>query len=487
MSLVKNFAYNSVYRILLILTPFITTPYLARVLGPDGVGVYSYTYSIADYFVLFATLGMSTYGVRKIAISRGEDKEKISRLFSSIYYSQVIVAVLVLSLYLIFIFLMSDGDIAIYQALWAFWVLSAALDVSWLFFGLEDFKMPTIRSTVVKLLELISILTFVRSADDLWIYVLITSLGFLLTQASLWLFIGKYARLTRVTPHEVIVHFKPNLILFIPVIAIGVFSSMDRIILGVVSTMSQVGYFDYSDKINKMPKAVITALGVVMLPRMSSLFSGGKHEEGLLLIQRTTWFMLGVGLLMAFGIAAIAPEFAPVFLGNEFVNCSGMIMIMTVVLPFSILSNIIGRQYLLPMMREHQYTVTTIVGVIADFIVCICLAPRLGAYGACVANVIGEAAVALSQLMFVRKELPIRDYIKQAVPFFIVGAAMFVAIRAFVSVFSAVLGISIKLLVLEVVVGIAFVTTVSGAYFSITKNDNFSYLLNRIVRLIPHK
>lgn len=487
MSLAKNFAYNSAYRLLLVITPLVTTPYLARVLGSDGVGVYSYTYSIAEYFVLFATLGMSNYGVRAIAMYKQDDKKTLSRFFSSIYYSQVTIAVLVIAAYLIFSYVVCGENMRLFMILWTFWVVSAALDVSWFFFGIEDFKMPTIRSIAVKIIELVAIFAFVKNADDVWVYILIISLGYFLTQASLWLFLGRHVKLTRVSLKEIVIHFKPNLILFLPVIAIGIFTTMNRVLLGVLSTMSQVGFFDYSEKICKMPKAVITALGTVMLPRMSLLLSKGKREEGLLLIRRTVWLMLGIGILMGFGVATIAPEFAPVFLGEEFARCADMIIIIAAILPLSILSNIIGKQYLLPSMREKQYTLTAVYGVAADLILCLILVPEYGAYGACVASVVGELTIASSQLFYVRKELPIGAYLKQVVPFVVIGSIMAVGVRGSVWLLSDIFGVGMILLILEILIGIVIALVLCVAYFAKTGNENYAFIMNKLKKILGKK
>ncbi len=63
----KNYVYRLLYEILILITPFITTPYISRVLGADGVGIYSYTSSIMAYFTMFAALGTAAYGAREIA------------------------------------------------------------------------------------------------------------------------------------------------------------------------------------------------------------------------------------------------------------------------------------------------------------------------------------------------------------------------------------------------------------------------------------
>ncbi len=51
-SIRHNYIYNLLYEVFALLTPLITTPYISRVLGAEGVGIYSYTYATAQYFVL---------------------------------------------------------------------------------------------------------------------------------------------------------------------------------------------------------------------------------------------------------------------------------------------------------------------------------------------------------------------------------------------------------------------------------------------------
>ena len=88
---------------LLIILPLITAPYIARTLGAEGVGIYSYTYSVAQYFLLFAMLGISNHGNRSIAAVR-EDDCKLSRTFWSIYSIQAFMYVLAIIAYLIYLF-----------------------------------------------------------------------------------------------------------------------------------------------------------------------------------------------------------------------------------------------------------------------------------------------------------------------------------------------------------------------------------------------
>ena len=78
-SIKKNFAYNALFQIVNILIPLVTTPYLSRVLRPKGVGIYSFAYTVAYYFVTISMLGLYNYGNRSIAKVREniEDRDKI--------------------------------------------------------------------------------------------------------------------------------------------------------------------------------------------------------------------------------------------------------------------------------------------------------------------------------------------------------------------------------------------------------------------------
>lgn len=304
-SVKKNFLYNSAYQVLLIITPLVTTPYLSRVLGASGVGLYSYTYAIATYFVMFATLGMSNYGIRAIA-AVADDPIRRSRVFCSVFASQLAISVPIFLLYLVYAAVIPQGGTVI-ALLWGMYVFSSVINISWLFFGVEDFAKATIINTVTKLFELACIFTLVHSAQDVYIYCGIASLCYFLGFALLLPFARRYVSLVRPSWAEVKQHFLPNLRLFIPVIAISLYSTLNSVLLGVMSTMEQTGYFDYSHKMAKMPMAVITALGTVMLPHMSNLFAAGRRDEGLELLDTSMWFMLAAGLAMAFGITGIAP------------------------------------------------------------------------------------------------------------------------------------------------------------------------------------
>ena len=471
-SLKANFLFQASYQVLLILIPLVTTPYLSRVLGAEAVGTFSYTQAVSGYFVMFAMLGMSTYGVREIAAA-GDDRTLRSHTFWGAYASQGLVGAIVCAAYACYlVFLGSPGGLAVGLA-WAMYVLSAPLDASWLLFGVEEFKVPTIRSMATKLATLPIIFGFVRGPEDLWIYCAAIAGSLLSSQLLIWPFVRRYVDWTRPSWTEIKRHFRPSLVLFVPVIAISLYTSMDKILLGQLGGMQQAGFFEYSEKLSRMPMAVITAMGTVMLPRMTAELSAGRRESALSLLEESVWAMLAMAFALAFGIAAIAPEFAPVFLGEGFAECDSIMRVLATIIPVISMTNIIGRQYLVPTGRDLRYTASVCAGAAVNIVVNLMLIPSMGAIGTAIATVAAESTVLLVQALSVRTDLPFVIYIKNALPYMVFGAIMFATVRMVANYLNAIWGYSAFGLALEIILGITVFTLFALIWCIITRDRFF--------------
>ena len=256
-SIKKNFLYNAFYNILVLILPIITAPYISRVMGAEKIGVYSYSYSIVSYFGLFILLGLSNYGNRTVASVR-ENREKLSKTFCAIYGMQIIMGLLVILLYLIYIiYFSSNKTMAIIQLIY---LLSVTLDINWFFFGLEQFKLTVTRNTIIKIITMILIFTFVNNKNDIYIYAIIMQIGPLTGQLILWRFLKKYIDISIPCISDIKKHIKPNIVLFIPVIALSLYTIMDKVMLGLLSNMIEVGYYENANKLTTIPTMAITSL-----------------------------------------------------------------------------------------------------------------------------------------------------------------------------------------------------------------------------------
>ena len=443
-SIKKNFLYNAFYQVLTLILPLITTPYISRVMGAERVGVYSYAYSIAYYFGMFILLGTNNYGNRTIASVR-DDKKNLSKTFWSIYAMQLFLGLFVSTVYLMYVFVIAEEQMmALLQIIY---LISVALDISWFFFGIEQFKLTVTRNTIIKILTVVAMLLFVKSIDDLYIYALIMVGSSLISQIFLWIFLKDYVIFQKITLCDIKKHIIPNLILFIPVIAISLYALMGKIILGNMSSMIEVGYFESANKLTVIPTMAVTALGTVMLPRISNMVSHGQHEETQKYLEKSLIISVFLSSSMALGISAVSKEFVPLFYGEGFDKCKILIPILVLSSIFVSWANVIRTQYLIPYKKDKIYIQSVFLGAIINIILNILLIPTLQSIGAAIASLSAEIIVSVFQTFKVRKELHIRSYLKKSIPFLIIGFIMYAIVIQVPFINNNIITIIIKVIV----------------------------------------
>lgn len=425
----KNFLYNILYQLLVLILPLITIPYVSRVLGADGIGQYSYTYSIVYYFMMISMLGINNYGNRTIAKVR-DNKDQLSKNFFEIYSIQIFMSILMILCYFVYVMLFSSDfmTISILQMIYLF---SCMFDINWFFFGLEKFKVTVTRSTILKILSLILIFIFVKDKSDVWLYTLILSGSTLLSQLLLLPFLLKEVLVVKINFDGIKKHIKPCLILFIPVISISLYKVMDKIMLGSMTTISEVGYYEQAEKIINVPMGIVTALGTVMLPRISNLVSKGNKKEVLRYIEISIDFMMFLAFPICFGLIAVAKDFVPIFMGEQFIKTAIILEYLSIVVIFISFANVIRKQYLVPMERDKVFILSVLIGALVNLIINFILIPKYQSIGACIGTIIAEFTVMLIQVIAVRRELYIKKYIKNIIPFFVTSLIMYIIISLF--------------------------------------------------------
>lgn len=425
--LVKNYIYNTAYELLRLFAPLITAPYVSRVLGAGGLGSFSYPQSIATYFVLVGAVGTTLYGKREIAFVQNDPKKRTDT-FWEIESLRFLTSILCTLLFY-FLFCRSGPYVVIYRIL-TIEVLATAVDISWFFMGMENFRITVVRNTIIKLTGIALVFLFVKKPEDVPLYTVCMTLPILLGNLSLWLTIRKYLvppseGLFRNIPRRI----KPILLLFIPQVAIEVYAVLDKTMIGKISpSIDQVGYYTQSQKIVKIILMVVTSLGTVMLPAMSAAFAQGRHEEIFNSIKRSFRFMFMLAFAMLFGVCAVSERFAPLFFGKGFEPAGTLMIIISPIIVLIGMSNVIGRQYLLPTKQEKAFTVSVCVGAVVNFCLNMILIKKYDAIGASIATVVAELCVTLVQMWYVRRQLPLRECLSPFLRYLVEGAVMFAAV-----------------------------------------------------------
>lgn len=419
-------------------------PYIARVLGAEKIGVYNYTYSIAIYFALVVKLGVDHYGNRSIA-KVGNDLKKRSSLFSEIFGVQLISGIFCILVYIIYVsvFVNEYKEVAMLQV---FLIISYLLDINWFFYGVQQFNIVIVRNVLVKLLTLVFVFLLVKNENDLWIYTLIMNvsaiLGFLIT----WMQTRKFVNYKFVTITSIIKHIKPSAILFIPIVSATIYTSFTSVLLGQISTIQNVAFYNSGSQILSMPKGIIAALGTVMLPRMSSMYENNEEKSmAKKYINVSMIFALFLAIAFSFGLIGISSDFIPLFYGNEFNPSINVLKILSLYLPFYAIGNVIRTQFLIPQSKDKPFVVSVLLGAITSIVINLMLIKPLGLIGATIATFMSESVLAIYQMYSSRKDINFKEFVYPFIFFSLSGVIMLLAISNLpISSYSIFLRLTIK-------------------------------------------
>ncbi len=421
-SVKRNYIYNAAYQILLLVAPMIVAPHLSRALGADGVGTASYVESIAAYFALFAAMGITAYGQREIAYVQ-DDVEKRSEVFWNTKLLEFLSSAAAILLYVIFALRQKENS-RLYLLL-TFNLAAVFFDVTWFFQGMEEFGKTVTRNAVVKVLQIAYIFLFVRTRDDLPLYVLGLGLFTALGNLSLWACLPNYVGKVPLRRLHPLKDIKVVWSLFVPSIAVQVYTVLDKTMIGVITGNAfENGYYEQAIKVSKMLLAVVTALGAVVAPRIGSCFARGETGEVRRLMYRGYRFVWFLGIPLCLGLIVTAGNFVPWFFGAGYGKVIPLLRILSLLILAIGINNVTGIQYFIPTKRQHLFTLTVVIGACTNFTLNLILIRRLQSIGAAIASVAAETVIAAVQLFLVRKELSPGRVLREGAHYWLAGAVM---------------------------------------------------------------
>ena len=433
-SIKKNYVYNLTYQILTLITPLITTPYLSRVFGADGIGTCSYIESISSYFVLFATLGLTTFGQRETSYVQ-EDRKKRSIIFWETNIIELIASTLCIVAYVAFSFSQTNYKLYLVLVLNLFSVIA---NISWFFQGMEEFGKIVLRNIIFKIINIVYIFTFVKTKDDIIIYLFGVAFFGLINNLSYWISVPQYIDrpiLKELHPSK---HIKTVIALFVPTIAMQVYTVLDKTMIGVITNNSfENGYYEQALKIARLVLTIVTSLGTVMIPRIGYHYSKGDMEIVKQYMYRAYKFVWLCGVPLTLGLIAISNNFVPWFFGDGYDKVVSLLGILSFLILAIGINNVTGMQYLIPTKRENIFSLTVIIGALTNFVLNFFLIQMFQSMGAAIASVVAETTIAIIQIYIVRKELSPLEIVKCGLHYFIAGGLMFITLMQIRCYFNA--------------------------------------------------
>ena len=469
-SLTKNYIYNSIYQVFAIIVPLITTPYIAKVLLPDNVGIHSYVNSVVTLFTTIGLLGLSNYSVREIAYTKS-NRDKLDKTFSELYFLRIIFFLITFTIYFIYSY---NTEYFLYYMLYSFTVVGTFFDIAWLFQGVEELGVTVVRSFIIKLISTISIFVFVRSINDLWILVLIYSLTTFFGSLVLYFSAKKIIKKVYLKDLNIKRHVIPNIKLFLPQVATLIYCQFDKIMINdLTNEVAQVGFYNQAEKIIKIPLTLITSLSTVMLPRISEEFINKNINNLKQLVSNAFRFSLLLAIPLTLGIISVAGGLIPWFLGEKYLEVTPILMLISITVIFISISNVSGAQYLTATNNTKVLTISYLISAVINLILNFIFIRYYGAVGATIGTITAEFLVVFIQLKAMKDIIKVKDIFKFSKNYIYAGLVMTLTCFSLYYIIRP----SILLTLLQISIGII-------VYFSmlfILKDDMFNRYFNRFI------
>lgn len=419
-SVSRNYLINTIYQLMVVIIPLFTMPHLSRVLGAEGIGLYSFNASIVSYFSLVAVSGSSSYGQREIAYLQ-ENRSEYSRVFWEIFFLRVTLALASLFVFFIYIFFLGREKIVLF--ILALNLVNVIVDISWLYTGLEEFQKLALRYILIRLFYIAFIFSCIRDSSDIYLYVL-GEVGFSSIQYTM-LWFGLRSMVERPREIHPFRHLRNVFYMFLPSLAIQLYTVLDKTMLGFFSSDSYAenGYYEQAQGIVKSCLVLVSSLVTVMSPKISNCFARGEYDEmrnHLYFSYRFVWF---VTIVLFVTVYLLSPFLIPLFLGPSF---DKTIILVQVCAPMFIiigLSNITGLQYFVPCNYIKSHTFSLITGSVVNVCLNLIFIPKWNSVGASIASVIAELCVTSTQFMFLLRlgDLKIRTILSSSIKYVIAG------------------------------------------------------------------
>jgi len=406
-SLSQNALFNVIYKCLNVFFPLVTMVYVSRVLLPESVGKVASAQNIISYFVIIASLGLPTYGVKKIAEFR-DDREKCGKVFSELFTINSISTVLCSFFYIMMLFSFDffHSKIAISFVV-GLQLFANIINIDWLYQGYEEYRYIMFRSLIVKLLALASVFIFVHDSSDYIVYALITALSLV---TNFVFNVGHMHKYVKISFKDLCIqrHVKPILTLLAASIAIEIYTLCSTTFLSIFKGDETVAFFTNSVKAVSITRTMIASVCAVFLPRLNYYIGQNRIEDFNNLATKGIRLLLSMSVPVAIILALMADDFVLLLFGSEY-NASVLSMqILSISVITVAISNFMGYQILVSIGKERIVLYSTIIAAVINILLNILLIGPLGHNGAAIASVISEAAVSLYQLHYVSKCIPLK-------------------------------------------------------------------------------
>lgn len=337
MAKVHSLAANTCFLYILTFSNYIfgliTLPYETRVLGPEYFGILGFAAAFYNYFYIIFDFGFILCGTKKITECHA-DKDQIGRILSGITLSKFFLFLLTALLFFAATFMVER--LKEYSLLLFLYLVYAALTCfipDFLYRGLENMKMITYRTVLVRFIFTCLIFVFLKRPEQIYMIPLFNIVGTLC--ALLWIYYDiRYKlgiRFCRVSFRYCLSLLKESSNYFLSRIASTIYGATNMLILGFVYPASNIlGYYTSVEKIKSLASQAASPIADSFYPYMIRTKDYRKLFKVTALFE--SMIIIGCVVLWIF-----SEQFCNLIFGPEFIEAGHilryMIPLMAIILP----------------------------------------------------------------------------------------------------------------------------------------------------------
>lgn len=386
-----------------IVFPFLTFSYASRVLGVEKIGMYTFGQSVISCFVCLAASGIGDYAVREAAAVH-DDPKKLGQFANEMFTLQLWFTLI--SYVLLLLLLKIWGRLDPYRYVLLIQSMQMVLSVigaDWINTACGDFLYLSVRYLLTASVCTAALFCFVRGPEDLYIY---TFFSMLCTSGgNLWnvFYIRRYVKLRPVLRIQLKKHLPPVLMLFGNSIALTVYLNADLTILGLLLDDTAVGIYAAAAKIYLMAKAVVNALIMAAVPKLSWLAAADRKESCSRMLSELADILWMILVPAAVGIFFEAENLIAFAAGSGYESGAVVLRIFSIALLPAVGSCLVSYAVLVPFHLERYFLLSTVLAAGLNMGLNIWLIPHGGITAAAFTTLLAEAFVFLSASCYAGK------------------------------------------------------------------------------------
>ena len=410
-----NFFSLSILQGATVVLPFLTFPYLTRVLGPTNFGLFNFAMSFIGYFVIITDYGFNLSGTKDISLVR-DNPEKVNTIFNSIFFIKMLFAgvSLICVVLITASFPLFSQNFSIYIFSFGL-VLGTVIFPVWFFQGTEKMKYISFLNLCGLFFYVLMVFLFIKNPSDTPLLVFFRCIyPVIIGCVSIFIIIKKF----RIKLHfparlEIIERLKTAFPFFISNVAVSLYTISNPFILRLLTQDINVGYFSTANSIISIAGGVILGpVSQTLYPRIS-LLASNSPENALKFIRKAGIIIAGITLLVSVGFFLFADTIILILAGDQYVESINVLKILSLIPFITGMSNLFGIQTMIPFGKKKAFMFILSFACLLNLVMSFILIPIFQEIGTALSILITESTVTVIMFVYLLfKKIKIVDFKK---------------------------------------------------------------------------